>query len=243
MQTRLKVTLFGLACGLSVPFFITQTYAQTNQEFEQIAAQMRAAGQSEQQIKQTLESMRVAQKFQQEVEANQASGMSEEQAAMQAAGLSPENIAAITTMQEQSAGLNELAAKAKLDRAINAFRAEHGAKPSITVTVEDQEHLLKLIRCDQKIDTFNIYAEAEPTSQGHGSAKFQASRSGPFAGGDGGKSYYLESLMFTNDDGHSYHLAQGTGSFEGNLFKFTGEVTQSKEVTPAQLSVSLECAQ
>ncbi len=242
MQTRLKVTLFGLAGSLFILFFINLAHAQTDQQLEQIAAQMKAAGQSEQQIEQTLESMRAAQKFQQQLESKQASGMSEEQAAMEAAGLSPKNIAAITTMQEQSAGLNDLAAKAKLERAINAFRAEHGTKPVITVTVEDQQHFLKLISCDQKTDTFNIYAEAEPTTLGRDAARFRASRSGPFAGGDGGKSYYLESLQFTSDSGHSYQLEQGTGTFEGEQFKFAGEVIHSDDKTMAQLSISLECA-
>ncbi len=237
-------TLFPVLAVVAVLIGAVEGFAQgiTDADIERTATMLRSQGQSEEQIQAIIANMKMAQTNVAAMESMQSTGMSEQEAAQRVAGFSDEDVAKLTAMEQGFAAQQAEVDKMALQREIAQFRADNAAKPDAMVVVDGVPYTLKVFECVRKRDTFSISAEGEPTRPRHRGPRLNAGRSGPFAGGDGGRMYYIESLQFSAD-GVAAGLGQSKGRFEGDRFVFDGMSASGSSDRPSvPFRVDIDCS-
>lgn len=214
--------------------------AITPEQTEQMVAAMRAGGASEADIQRALDGVKAAQAFAGQVEAGEAAGLSEEDAARRAAGFSDAEIAAMGQQDTQIAAMEQQVASMALQREIRAFEAENADKPVATVQLGNRTYELKTLTCERTGELFQIHAEGAPFKPRHKGPTLHASRSSAY--GQGGT---FEGLKFKGEDGIDVGVGKRTGEFVDGRFVFEADVELHRDAVATgdivSLSVDVAC--
>ncbi|MGR3512229.1 MAG: hypothetical protein ACU0GG_05650 [Paracoccaceae bacterium] len=212
--------------------------AMSQEDIAAAVATMRNSGASEETIQQFLDGMAQANAFQQNMQDLQDEGLSEGEAALRASGMDKDSAAQVGGIAGFLGALGAVSEQNKLKAEIAAFAEAHADKPDVVVIAANTPFQLKLLRCDYSDETYQIKAEGLPTEAGRSGPILQIGRSGPYAGGDSGVGYYLESINFLSPD-----VEASTDSldvdFDGGTFAFEGMV-QPKYGQPASIPLKIE---
>ena len=236
-----KRTAFSLICliGLTTSAF---PQAISQDEIEQAVEVMRQSGTPEETIKQFLESMAQANAFQENIQSHQEKGLSKEEAAMRASGMDETDIETLQGMTGLLGQLDAAAKAQKLKSEIAEFDRLHGEKNDVSVTVGTLSYELKLLECNYSGDTYYIQAGGPPKETTESGELLDITRSGPYAGGDNGQFYYIESLRFKGAEIEFYKDAIDV-AFDGRTFHYAGETSPTSETEePQSFQISLQCS-
>ncbi|MEL6659723.1 MAG: hypothetical protein AAFR36_24895 [Bacteroidota bacterium] len=232
MKTKFTTAIF---CFL---FLASASSAQllSSEEVENAIAMMRKSGTPEATIQQFIESSQQAMKIQEELQAIQ-NGDTPRDGSL----IPNENATALGNLFENFAAVGVATEARQLQAEIDEFIALHGEKPDFVVFIGDQVYSMKLLDCKRDGGTFQIHLESLPDTAGERGPALYASRSGPFAGGDGGNLVYLERLRFASSD---YNVSAGdkSGTFSGTTFSFDGmSAVVSNNEDPVRMRVEVTC--
>lgn len=183
---------------------LANAQSMTQEQIDQMAAMMRSQGQTEAQVEKFIEQMKGVQKFSQELEANQATGMTEEQAARKAAGFSDQEMANMEKMDLKVSKMEKMSADIALMRKQREFDNKYAGFPDTQVILGDKSYVLKTIECTQTGELFSVESKGRP---GQGFFRFNANKSSAY--GQGG---YFESVNFRIGD-----IDAGAGQQSGEL--------------------------
>lgn len=215
---------------------LPQAFSQ--EDIDASVAAMRNSGATEETIQQFLDGMAQANAFQQSMQDLQDQSLSESEATLRASGMEKDSAAQVGGITGFLGALGAASDQRKLQSEIAAFAEANADRPDVVVIAANTPFQLKLIRCDYTDDTYQIKAEGLPTEAGHSGPVLQISRSGPYAGGDSGVGYYLESINFLSPDVEASTDTLDV-DFDGGSFAFEG-MAQPKYGEPGPIPLKIE---
>ena len=209
----------------------------TAEEIEQTATTMRQSGTPEETVQQFIEASRQANKIQQDLQSLQSGEPVSEDSV-----IPKENAGTLGNLFQNFAAISEANEARQLQVEVREFVAQHAEKPDFAVFVGDKVYAMKLMMCQRDGEAFQIHLEAMPDTVGKRGPALFASRSGPYAGGDNGEVYYLESLRFDSSD-LKVNAGDMTGVFSGDTFSFDGmSAVTSSNTESMKMRVELTCS-
>ena len=216
--------------------------AMSQDEIERAVEMMKQSGTPEETIQQFLEGMQQANTFQEKMQSHQEKGLSEEESSMRASGMDETDIETLQGLTGLLGQLDSVSKAQKLKSEIAEFERLHGNKNDVSVTVGTLRYELKLLKCDYRGDTYYIQAGGPPKETTESGELLDITRSGPYAGGDNGQVYYIESLRFKGAEIEFYKDTIDV-AFDGRTFQYAGDTSPTSETgEPQSFQISLQCS-